>query len=88
MPMHQGRRSKLLNIRLADWQRGRLFQALYVCVLSEARGCYLTILCTDLLIITTVAGKWLNNLIFHNILQLMDRQLFIQFGGIPVLVVE
>ena len=37
------------------------------------------ILCMGLSMITTIAGEWLNTLIFHgyiNVLQLMDRQLF------------
>ena len=82
MAKHQDRISRLLTITPVNWQRGAPASGImYVYILYLRReDTTLAILHTGLYlrITTTVAGEWLNSLLFHDdikyILQLMmDR---------------
>ena len=61
MSVHQGRRSRLLNIR-------PVYREKWVTVTGITHYVYtgLKILCDSIYHYTTLAGEWLNNVIFHD----------------------
>ena len=71
MAAHQGRRNRQFTIMLVYLQQGvtasDIIHIVYVCTLYlRCKDTILVILCTNLPITTTIAGQWLNILIFHD----------------------
>ena len=83
--VNQGRRSRWFIIRLVNNQLGETGNCfrhkMYMCILYlRCEDTILVILCSTLPITTTIAGEWFNSkysMTISNVLQLMDRQLFI-----------
>ena len=86
MAVHQGRRSRLLTIRLVDWQRRATVSIIiytynYILYLRHEYT-VLVILCMGLPITTTVTllvnglNSSLYSMTISNVLLLMDKQLF------------
>ena len=75
MAVNQGRRSRRLNIKLVNWQRQvtvsgiihmYIHVQLYILYLRRKNAIYTCNLVHESVISTTLAGEWLNNLIFHD----------------------
>ena len=70
MTMHQGKNSSWLTIRPVYWQRWvttlHITHSYVYPLYLMGEDAILAILCMDLLINTTTAGEWSNNLIFDD----------------------